>query len=653
MSAICGILRFDGTSVRNVDLERQISAMSRRGPDHRRVFCDGALGLGHALMRVTEEDSFDEQPLVDHAASIALVADLRLDNRNELAEALAIDDRFLRRLSDSALLLRAYKAWGEDCVDRLLGDFAFAIWDGPASKLVLGRDHMGARYIHYYRDRDFFVFATEKKGLWGIAGVPQRLDEVEIGRLLTADLSEPRGTTSFAEIRGVLPATVMTIAEDGAERSRRYWAPQADPRHVGRDESYYIDTYRKVLQEAVDCRLRRNVRPSGLLLSGGFDSAAVAALAQPAMSARNRKLIAAASVLPLGQNDVRNNARRWVEACERHMPHLDVRYITREGTGLLDGLGEYFMRMDRHTTVDRLANTAMLSVIAEVGANVVMDGLGGDYTLNSRARGWLSEQLARGRLRLFVSELLAYWRNRDLPFWTVIKQEVIKPLMPEKISFWLRTRKDPSTDEPLAPINRGFADRIQAHGGRLQFTMPKTSVRGYFGRQLAVLAHEQGKAGNAMHMAASQQGLEYVQPFHDKRVVELGLAIPPTLIVRGGRNRYLARRALGDRYPPELRVRPDGNDLRTPDVIDLAKRAQGQVLAEIERMETEPRLRQFFDFGKMRNLVNEAIADPTASSSERHLRVGLRSFFMARFIEWVERDNRSEPDATDSEARSR
>lgn len=657
MSAICGVLRFDGTAVSNVDLERQINAMSRRGPDRRRTFCDGALGLGHALMRVTEEDSFDDQPLVDRAARIALVADLRLDNREDLAKALAIGERSLHRLPDSALLLRAYKAWGEDCAEHLLGDFAFAIWDAAARKLVMGRDHMGARCIHYYRDRDFFVFATEMKGLWAIAGVPQRLDEFEVGRLLTADLSEPRGTTHFAGIRGMRPATVMTIAADGAERSGRYWTPQPDPRHVGRDETYYIETYRKVLQEAVDCRLRRNVRPSGMLLSGGFDSAAVAALAKPAVSARKRKLIAAASVMPPGQNDVRNNARRWVEACERHMPHLDVRYVTREGAGLLDGLEDHFDKNEGHATVDRIAKAAMLRVLAEAGANVVADGMGGDYTLNSRARGWLSEQLANGRLRLFVSELLAYRLNRDLPFWTVIKQEVIKPLLPEKIAHWLSTRHDTSKDEPIAPTSPDLAQRIRARGAHLRFKLPKSGAGGYYGRQLAVLVHEQGKTGNATHMAAAQYGLEYVQPFHDKRVVELGLAIPPTLIVRGGRNRYLARRAMGDLYPPELRVRPDGNDLRTPDVVDLAKRAQTQVLAEIKRMEGSPRLRRYFDFSKMRNMVEEAIADPTALTSERRLRVCLRSFFMARFIEWVERDNRSgrepantEPGMSDDES---
>jgi asparagine synthase (glutamine-hydrolysing) len=620
-------------------VERQINVMARRGPDGRHVYCHGPLGLGHALMRVTEEDSYGVQPLVDHAAGIALAADLRLDNRDELAQWLAIDEASLARLSDSALLLRAYKAWGEACVDRLLGDFAFAIWDGRAEKLLLGRDHMGARYVHYHRSANVFVFATEKKALWAVDGVPRRLHDHEIGRILIRDTGERSGETSFAEIRGLLPATVLTIALDGAESSRRYWQPHADPRHVGRDEAYYVETYRAVLKEAVSCRLRRNVRPSGMLLSGGFDSAAVAAFSADAMAAQKRKLLAAASVMPAVRDDV-VNARKWVEACERHMPHLDVRYVTREGHDLLDGLDDYFMRVDDHPSFDYVANAATLASLADAGARVLMDGMGGDYTLNSRARGWLAEQLAGGHLWRFVSELLAYRRNRDSSFWTVIKQEVIKRLLPPEFVRRLRSRKGAVETGSRAPVSRELLDRAMALGLRPRYAAPQAH-RGYYARQLAVLLMEQDKAGNGPHMRAAQYGLEYVQPFHDKRVVEFGLAIPSALQVRGGRNRYLARRALGALYPPELLVRPDGNDLRTPDIVEMAGRQQPQLFAEIARLERNDHLGRYVDFAKMRTMLTGALSDPAAPDSGWRVRASLRTLYMARFIAWVERDNRS------------
>ncbi len=364
-------------------------------------------------MQATEDDVFDDQPIVDSVAGVSLVADLRLDNREELAEALAIDSVALTKLADSALLMRAYRKWGEGCAERLLGDFAFAIWDASARKLFLGRDHMGTRYVHYYRGRDFFVFSTEKKGLWAIAGAPRRLDDFKVGQRLTLDMNHVGGATLFQDVFGVLGGTIMTVAADGAVSSRRYWEPHADPSHLGRDEAYYIATYRRLMAEAVQCRLRRATRPVGLFMSGGFDSAAIAALAGPVVSAKNRKLIAVASVMPEDYRGPLPHARPWVEFCRRDMPHLDVRYVTRDGLGLLDNLEADFVRLDDARSPNRVAATAICTEFVRSGARVVMDGFGGDYTVNPTARNWLAEQLLDGKLRMVLAELRAYRRAKN------------------------------------------------------------------------------------------------------------------------------------------------------------------------------------------------------------------------------------------------
>lgn len=165
MSAIFGILRFDGGAVSARELERMGKTLAHRGPDGRKYRVDGAIGLGHCLMQVNQEDLFEAQPLHDREEDIVLAADLRLDNRAELAAAFGLDAANLCDLPDSALVLRAYKQWGDDCAGHLLGDFTFAIWDGRTKKLLLGRDHMGQRYVHYHRGKGFFAFATEIKAL--------------------------------------------------------------------------------------------------------------------------------------------------------------------------------------------------------------------------------------------------------------------------------------------------------------------------------------------------------------------------------------------------------------------------------------------------------------------------------------------------------
>jgi asparagine synthase (glutamine-hydrolysing) len=275
-------------------------------------------------MRVTREDQFDVQPL--HDAGLTLVADLRLDNREELAQALTIGGSALADMPDSALLFAAYKKWGADCVEHLLGDFAFAIWDGHAGKLVLGRDHMGQRSVMYYRNEHVFIFASEVKALHAYADVPRAPTDAQIGRLLMHDMTPREGGTWFEGINGLPAATVMTVGADGSLATRRYWEPHADPAHEGRDEAYYIAAYRRVLGEAVACRLRRVTRPPGLIFSGGYDSAAIAGLAGPVLAESGRKLIAVASVMPADYHGTIRHARPWVDMCARDMPYLDVHY---------------------------------------------------------------------------------------------------------------------------------------------------------------------------------------------------------------------------------------------------------------------------------------------------------------------------------------
>jgi asparagine synthase (glutamine-hydrolysing) len=613
--------------------------MQWRGPDRQRVWCDGPVGLAHALMRVTEEDTFDRQPLVDSDAGVALVADLRLDNRETLAQRLGIDSAALPGLPDSALLMAAYRKWGEDCAEHLVGDFAFTIWDARLRKLVLGRDHMGARYIHFHRGADFFVFATEKKGLWALADVPRRLNEVQLGKFLALDFAETAAATLYEEISGLFPSTVLTLSENGVMRSRRYWEPRADPSHVGRNEAYYIESYRRVLAEAVACRLRRNVRSSALMLSGGFDSAAIAALAEPVMAKQKRKLIALSSVMPSGYRGPIPHARKWVEACERHMPHLDVHYLTLENIGLLDDLEESFLRTDNSGSANRVATIGLFSAAAKSGARVVMDGHGGDYTLNPRARGWLGKQLRRGRLRTVLRELIAYRRNRDMPFSSVLRRELIWPLLPASARrLWQRLRGSSPQKAPQI-LNPEFLQAVLGENGQPR-SATATAPSDTEALMSFLLAIMQDGVQSASHGAASMYGLEFTQPFHDKRVVELALAIPQFLFVRNGRSRYLARKALADLYPPEILARTDGNDSRTPGFLATVERAKPELFAEVGRMEKKEKLRRYFDFTRVQEMLAEPVNARLPAQSEMHMRHAIRAIIMARFIEWNDRDNR-------------
>ncbi len=638
MSALAGVLRLDGGPLRQADVERQIRTMRHAGPDRVRARCSGPIGLGHALLRVTHEDAFDSQPIV--ADGIAVVADVRLDNREELARALDIDETALERLADSALIAAAYRRWGEGCAAHLLGDFAFAVWDGRAQKLTLARDHMGNRSIRYHRGAGFFAFATEAKGLWALADVPRRIDEFQLGRRLTFDFRGPPGRTLFEGIEALPGGTVLTVSADGTVRSNRYWTPAPDPAHLGRDEAYYVEAYRRILAEAVACRIRRAVHPVGLFLSGGMDSSAIAALAGPTMRARRRKLIAVSSAMPPDRPGDPLDSRPWAEACARHMPHLDLRYVTREDSRYLDGLETAFLRTDLPSSVNRVANHAVHRALAEAGTRVVMDGHGGDYTVNETSRGWLADRLKRGRLRSFRRELLACARRRNLSVWTILRAEVIASFAPEWIARLRDRRRGHALNhEAVFPLTPAFERLVEMQGGHRQALKLVFGGKTYRTSRLAALNQQQGQEASSGRPGAAAYGLEYAQPFHDKRVIEFALAIPSSLLLRDGLDRYLGRRALADLLPPEILQRPrKGRDDRIPDLAAVVGRERPQLLAEIARMEASPRLRAIFSFAKMRDMLRPPGGRDDGLPDMRFARA-VSALMQARFIEWFERDN--------------
>jgi asparagine synthase (glutamine-hydrolysing) len=635
MSGICGIFRLDGEPVAERDLERQTARLAHRGPDRAQTWSAGPVGLGHLMMRITHDDQFDVQPL--HDAGLTLVADLRLDNREELAQALSIGAAALSDIPDSALLFAAYKKWGADCVEHLLGDFVFAVWDSDKKTLTLGRDHMGQRHVFYHQGDGFFAFASETKGLWALPQVPRVLLEDRVAQSLLFDLPTDIGATTFEGIRAIPGGTVMTIAADGAITSRRYWEPHADPAHEGRDEAYYIATYRKVLTEAVECRLRRATAPAGLLLGGGFDSSAICALAGPVVTAQGRKFIAVSSVMPEDYRGTIHHARKWVEMCRRHMPHLDVRYVTREGLDIFTGMEKAFLATGNRHSPNGYTTRAIFAEIAKSGARIVMDGHGGDYTLNPRGQNFLIRLLRKGQFRRFGSEFTAMRRHLRLSVKQNLVRNVLLQLVPASwMQVWMRHRNGLALFGPTLPLSR------QVIEGRSKSARSRFARRAGDSQRVGMeraLRSVQNAPAVGYSIPAAVHGLEFTQPFHDKRVVEFGLAIPEELYVKNGKTRYLARAALEDLYPPEYQNRPPGNDDLGPDFLTMAKRIEPRVLAEIDRMEKAGKQSQYFDFPRMRAMLTRRTIEQHASGNEYDTQQAMLAFLAARYIEWFRGDN--------------
>jgi asparagine synthase (glutamine-hydrolysing) len=639
MSGICGYLRLDGAPARQTETERQMAAMAHRGPDRSRAWAEGPVALGHLLMRITPEDLSETQPVRDAESGLTLVADLRLDNRGALIGALNLPGE-AADWPDSRIVLAAWVRWGDRCLERLIGDFALAVWDGRQRTLTLARDPMGQRSLFYHQGAGLLAFASEVKALWALPDVPRALDHAYLAERLCDAYVGYEDRTHFRDIRMLAGGCCLTVHADGRSETHTYWEPHADPGMIDRPAADYHEAYRAVLGEAVACRLR-GFRPAALLFSGGFDSGSIAALAGPVVQRRGQKLLALASVMPEALRGAKDlDTRYWAEACARVMPHLDLRLLTAAGATAIDRLDAMLPIDEGIVTYIDYARHETLRTAAAAGVRRVLDGHGGDLTLNPRGHGYLPMLLLRGRVRHFLREFAAQSRATGDGVYRTMVSEVLKPLAPRVVfEAWdgLHDRQWYRWGERL--LRPHFAAAAAAKTGRdpRRFVFRRPGEYRPRGVSLAFLRILQRRAWVPEINIAAAHGLEMAQPFYDRRVVELGLAIPELLYARDGFERAIARTAMRDLLPAEFATRDRSNPWWVPDFVVRHKAAEPAIRTELARLEQAGIAADMLNYDGIRTLLATPAAAPTARLK---MATALNALYVARMVEWFERPNR-------------
>ncbi len=280
MSGFAAVYRTDGAPVDPALLDRMAAFLRFRGPDDHAVEVlgpDGSVGLVHTMFRTTWEAGREHQPCtLEGEAWVA--GHIRIDAREDLWPKLeARGCEGVRQETDAGLLLYAYQTWGEGCVEQLLGDFSFALWDARERKLFCARDHMGVRPLFYAQCGEAWVVSNMLDCVRLYPGIPDDLDDVWVADFLMFGQSASFDRSVWSAIRRLPPAHTLTVRPDGAARIRRYWKLELnEPLYLKRHEEY-CERFRELVQEAVKDRLRTS--RVGIYLSGGLDSPTLAATA--------------------------------------------------------------------------------------------------------------------------------------------------------------------------------------------------------------------------------------------------------------------------------------------------------------------------------------------------------------------------------------
>jgi asparagine synthase (glutamine-hydrolysing) len=583
--------------------ERMLAAQAVYAPAAPVCARAGDIALGRRLFALLPEDRYDRAPQRGGGERWTLVADLRLDNRGELCEQLGIDAGEARSLSDAAILMRALERWEHRAAERLLGDFAFAAWDRDEDRLILARDFLGNRPLHFHRGDGFFAFASMAKGLHALPQVPYAPDESAMRDFLALVPDSGKGSF-FAGIEKVPQGHQCIVTRSGLS-CRRFWNPSAEPLRLKRPEEYQ-EALREETDRAVAVRLRGANGGVAAHLSGGLDSSTVTATAARALAAGGGRVAAFTSVPREGFDDPLSFGRFADEGA--HAADLAALYPNIDHVLIRSGHRSPFARLDRNAFLYErpmlnLCNSVWVDAIndaaRERGLSVLLTGQMGNMSFSFNGFERLPRLLRTGRLLTLGREVLRL-RQQGIRLESAAAH-TIGPYLPARlwsaINRWRGRDMALSEYSALSPAAAAEAKaRMEASGGDLSY---RPSIDA-FATRLWVLGRVDFGVYNKGTLGG--WGIDMRDPSGDRRLVELCLRIPMEQYLRGGRIRALARDAFADRLPPVI-VNETRKGLQAADWYHGFAAARAEASEEVERFGSLEPARAAIDIERLRRLV--------------------------------------------------
>jgi len=420
MCGICGVLDLDGQPVDEAVGQRMTELLWHRGPDGRDQLIrqpvvpgrDPSIFLGHTRLKIIDLSEAARQPLPNEDDTVWVIFNGEIYNFQVLRQELQQRGHRFRSRSDTETIVHAYEEYGEECVARLDGMFAFALWDDRCGRLLLARDRTGKKPLFYAFDGQRLTFASEIKAILAAPWVERRIAVEHLPALLTFGYVPTPGTM-YRGIRQVPPASYITVDRSGLKGPYRYWrltfAPAANGQHPAPEEA--SRQVRRLLTDAVRRRLISDV-PLGALLSGGLDSSIVVGL-------MSRLLPEPVRTFTIGLADDRSFDERPYAALAAHhfkTDHTEF-VVNADAMALMDLL---LWHHDQPFGDSSAIPTYLVSKLARQQVTVVLNGDGGDevFAGYDRFRGALVADRLPGWLSP-VGRMLARWLPRDQGYYSL------------------------------------------------------------------------------------------------------------------------------------------------------------------------------------------------------------------------------------------
>ena len=533
MTAIAGAINFNSDVPLDLICAAALEAQTAYGAGRPTIRHVGEAALGLNLFPTLSEDRFDRQPITD--GRFMLVADIRLDNRDKIIAHLGHTPPQYANRSDADILLASWSRWEARCLERIAGDFAFAVYDRHSRQLTLVRDAVGAKPLSYRQDGATLRFASMPSGV--VAPDPLKPDLQALAAKLTIQ-PPTKGSTFFENVRSLPAGELLRFSPAGLSR-HAYWDPSLSYDHV-RSFDQTIAEYRERLDDAVWARLRREGPVVALHLSSGYDSSAVTGTAAKLRQPGDR-LIAFTSAPEPGLDRLKFRGRIADEsaiaastAASMGIEHV----IIRDGSQLLKAMQGHSRFYQE--PVANIFNQGWWTEIAlaarSMDATTILSAATGNFTISYGSLPVLSYWLRTGRWLHWLREARSAVSNNDVRWRGVLKASFDPWLHHRLVNRMERYFLGAPPEGEFCFVRHDLRQRqrrfFEATGDPLtdRFNLIRLFDFGH---------HHKG--------LLAETGIDERDPTADRRLVEFCLSMPPEQLLDGGIYRPVAKAALADR----------------------------------------------------------------------------------------------------------
>jgi asparagine synthase (glutamine-hydrolysing) len=585
MCGIAGIFNFDGAPVAQESLRGMIGMLAHRGPDSTGLHAVQGVGLAHTRLSIIDL-ACGQQPMCNEDSSLWITFNGEIFNYVELRDELVRKGHRFATRSDTEVILHLYEEKGEDCVQYLNGQWAFAIWDNQHRRLFLSRDRIGVRPLFYTQTNKSFIFGSEIKAIFALPGVRREIDVNGLDEVFTYWCTIPP-TTLFRNIHELPPGHSMTV-DAGGVTVRQYWDCQFERMPAVIDpgqEQTYADELLDLLIKATQIRLRSDV-PVGAYLSGGLDSTVTTALVKKFTNAKLRTFSVTFDDAEFDESAFQRDAVRFLDT-----DHRELRCSKNQ-------IGEVFPDVIWHTEKPVLRTAAapmyLLSrLVRSSGYKVVVTGEGADEVLggydifkeNKIRRFWESQPDSKLR-PLLLRRLYPYLQNlQNLPdayrkaFFHINVDRNLQPFFSHlprweltsklKMLFSSATRAAIAGDAGYSKIRSRLPTSYSSWDSfcQAQYLETKYLLPGY------ILSSQ----GDRMAMSHSVEGRF---PFLDHRVVEFASRLPSSLKMKVLNEKYLLKLSAAG-LVPLLVAKRHKQPYRAPEACSFLQPAARDYMEEL------------------------------------------------------------------------